>query len=486
MTPRHPPPLAVAILAFASLASPLIAQRPLDLERVASGLDNPLYAISPPGDADRLFIVEQGGRIKILRDGAILQTPFLDVSALTNGAHEQGLLGLAFHPDYDNNGWFYINYTDTSGHTNVDRITVSATDPDVADPQTRVNILFQNQPLEDHNGGCLAFGMDGYLYIGLGDGGGGSDPANRAQNPLDLLGKMLRIDIDQGLPYTIPPDNPFVGNPAGLDEIWSLGLRNPWRFGFDSSTGDCWIADVGVALWEEINFELAGDGGRNYGWRLKEGDHCFNPSTNCDPGGLTDPVHEYGHGGTPKRCSVTGGFVYRGERMATMQGRYFFADYCSGQVWSFRLSNGQATELLDHSVEFGVIGSITSFGQDGCGELYVVGQNGSIDQIIPAGLTVDTGTIVGGSDVTLDVSKATPSSNVWIAYSLVGIGSFPITALNVTLDLANPELLKRLVADSQGAASHTAQIPTSMSGTMAWAQAFELDQVSNVLVRTIE
>jgi glucose/arabinose dehydrogenase len=485
MTPL-PTPLAVAMLSLACLATPLTAQRPLDLKRVAGGLAFPLYAISPPGDVDRLFIVERSGRIKILRDGAILPTPFLDVSALTNGAGEEGLLGLAFHPDYDNNGWFYIDYTDTSGHTNVDRITVSTTDPDVADPLTRVNLLFQNQPKDHHNGGCLAFGMDGYLYIGLGDGGPGGDPDNRAQNPLELLGKILRIDVDQGLPYTIPPDNPFVGNPAGLDEIWSLGLRNPWRFSFDTSTGDCWISDVGQDLWEEINFELAGDGGRNYGWRLKEGNHCFNPSTNCDPGGLTDPVHEYALRGPLNHCSVIGGFIYRGERMATMQGRYFFADWCSGQVWSFRLLSGQAVDLIDHSNEFGYLNGITSFGQDSSGELYAILGYGAVFQIIPAGLTLDAGTIVGGSDVTLDVSNATPSNNVWIAYSLVGIGSFPITTLNVTLDLANPELLKRLVADTQGAASHTAQIPRSMSGTMAWAQAFELDKVSNVLVRTIE
>jgi glucose/arabinose dehydrogenase len=477
--------LAAAMVALASLAPTASAQRPLGLEEVATGLRSPLYATSPPGDLERVFIVEQGGRIKILRDGAVLPTLFLDVTALTNNSGERGLLGLAFHPNYASNGWFYINYTNTSGNTRVDRITVSATDPDVADPLTRVNILSQNQPFVNHNGGCLAFGPDGYLYIGLGDGGSAGDPANRAQNPLKLLGKMLRINVDQGLPYTIPADNPFVGDPGTLDEIWSLGLRNPWRYSFDALTGDMWIADVGQNLWEEIDFELAGDGGRNYGWRLKEGDHCFNPSSNCDPGGLTDPIYEYGRGGTPFRCAITGGFVYRGERMATMQGRYFFADYCSGQVWSFRLLNGQAFDLIDHSTEFGTINSINSFGLDGSGELYVVSQAGKIYKMVPAGLTIDAGAVAAGTNATLEISGATPSSNAWITCTLSGLGQTPVPALNVVLDLANPILVAKVVTDPQGEASFTSLISPSLSGSKVWPQVMEFGRVSNVLVRTI-
>ena len=487
MKSRHIPKiLATAVCALGIYAS-ASGQRALELETVANGLSAPLLAVSPPGDTERLFIVEQDGLIKILRDGVVLPTPFLDVTSLTSQNSERGLLGLAFHPDYDSNGWFFINYTNNSGNTRVDRVTVSA-NPDIADANSRVNILSQNQPFSNHNGGCIEFGSDGYLYIGLGDGGSGGDPGNRSQNPQRLLGKMLRIDVDNGLPYTIPADNPFVGDPNTLDEIWSLGLRNPWRFSFDRVTGDCWIADVGQNQWEEIDFEAAGVGGLNYGWRLKEGTHCFNPSNNCDPNGITtDPVFEYSHGGSPFRCSITGGYVYRGERMATMQGRYFYADYCSGQVWSFRFNGSSVSDLVDHSSEFGTVPNITSFGQDGAGEIYVVSANRGVYRIVPAGMTLDTSVVVeAGSPATLAIAGATPSGTAWLTYSLVGLGSTSIPALNVVLDLASPQLLVSLPVDAQGETSFNAQVPNGLIGAQVWAQATELDHVSNVIVRTVQ
>ncbi len=472
-------------MAVCCLLAPLSAQRPLDLEPAASGLVNPLYAISPPGDLERLFLVEQRGMIKILRNGSVLGTPFLNVTALTNGSGERGLLGLAFHPDYDQNGWFYISYTNTAGNTRVDRVNVSA-NPDVADAASRVNVFSNNQPFSNHNGGCIAFGKDGMLYIGLGDGGSGGDPGNRAQNPLNLLGKMLRLDVDNGLPYSIPGDNPFVNDGGVLDEIWALGLRNPWRFSFDRDSGDLWIGDVGQNQWEEIDFETAGDGGRNYGWRLMEGTHCFNPANNCNPGGLTLPVHEYSHGGTPFRCSVTGGFVYRGQRMAAMQGRYFFADFCSGQVWSMRLVGGQVSDLVDHSNEFGTISGITSFGEDGAGELYVVSQTGTIYRLIPEGMTLDTGVVNTGSPAILQLAGAAPSSTAWITYSLVGLGSTPVPPLGVVLDLDTPQLLAAVATDAAGEGSFSVHVPSLLAGSAVWAQALEAGAVSNVLVRVIE
>jgi hypothetical protein len=301
-------------------------------ERVASGLSSPIFVTSPPGDLQRLFIVERPGRIVILINGQVLPDPFLDIVGRVLSGGERGLLGLAFHPDYDNNGYFYVNYTNTSGNTVVSRFEISA-DPDLADSSSEYLLLTISQPYSNHNGGMIAFGPnDGYLYIGMGDGGSGGDPQNRAQNDGVLLGKMLRIDVDGSSPYGIPPDNPFAGPGDPLDEIWARGLRNPWRFSFDRQTGDIYIADVGhwrfsfdrqtgdiyiadvgQSQWEEIDYQPAsGSGGENYGWRLMEGNHCYNPPVDCDPGGLTYPIYEYSHGGSPFRCSITGGYVYRG------------------------------------------------------------------------------------------------------------------------------------------------------------------------------
>jgi glucose/arabinose dehydrogenase len=361
--------------------------------RVASGLNRPVYVAAPAGD-DRLFIIEQRGVIKILANGGILPTPFLDIDALVpdvSGNDERGLLGIAFHPDFAANGLFYLDYVNLSGNTVIARYHVSA-DPDIADPASAAILLTIAQPYTNHKGGTLLFGpRDGYLYIGMGDGGNGGDPENRAQDPGQLLGKMLRIDVDGSFPYAIPPDNPYVGAGLPLDEIWDLGVRNPYRWSFDRVTGDMLIADVGQSTWEEVDFEPAGSGGgRNYGWRLMEGAHCYNPPTNCNDGTLVLPVHEYSHGGTPSRCSITGGVVYRGAALPGIQGTYFFADFCSDQIWTLRTDGTSVTELTDRTTELApgggmAIADIAAINEDGAGEICIVdrgtGSNGEIYRV---------------------------------------------------------------------------------------------------------
>jgi len=378
-----------AIFLTCANAMPSAYATEITTTRVASGLAAPVFIISPAGDFQRVFIVEQPGRIKILRNGEVLQTPFLDITGRVDYGGEQGLLGLAFHPDYANNGYFYVDYTNASGNTVISRFSVTG-DPDVADPNSESIMLTITQPYSNHNGGMIAFGpSDGYLYIGMGDGGSGGDPGNRAQNDGVLLGKMLRIDVDGPAPYGIPPDNPFVGPGNPLDEIWAKGLRNPWRFSFDRVTHDLYIADVGQNAWEEVDFQPStSSGGENYGWRLMEGNHCYNPSENCDPGGLTYPIHEYSHGGSPFRCSISGGYVYRGSAIPDIQGRYFFADYCSEQIWSFLYDGNNLTELTDRTAELAPggglsIDDISSFGEDAFGELYIVDIGGEVFKIVP-------------------------------------------------------------------------------------------------------
>jgi glucose/arabinose dehydrogenase len=343
------------------------AAQNIALTQVASGLDLPL-GIAHAGDT-RLFIVQQRGRIVVFNGTSVLAQPFLDVSSLVSCCGEQGLLGLAFHPRYRDNGFFYIDYTDRSGNTVVARYSVSSTDPNRADPSSARVLLNVAQPFANHNGGHLAFGPDNYLYIALGDGGSGGDPGNRAQDLSTLLGKILRIDIDGGSPYAIPPSNPFVNRAGARGEIWAYGLRNPWRFSFDRVTGDLWIADVGQNIWEEVNYAPATSiGGENYGWRRMEATHCFQPATNCSDASLTLPVFEYSHA---EGCSVTGGYVYRGTRYPALTNTYLFGDYCSGSVWGTKRSgNGTfATKKL-----LTTDASITGFGEDVAGELYLIDQ----------------------------------------------------------------------------------------------------------------
>jgi glucose/arabinose dehydrogenase len=359
------------LLAMAAQA----ADPQLGFELVVTGLEEPV-GIANAGD-QRLFIVQQPGQI-VIHDGTNrLPTPFLDIQSKVLSGNERGLLGLAFHPRYAENGFFYVNYTNLQGHTIVSRFRVSSFSPNIADASSETQILFIEQPFANHNGGQLAFGPDGYLYVGMGDGGSGGDPGNRAQFLGTLLGKMLRIDVDSGNPYAVPPSNPFVSNAAARPEIWALGLRNPWRFSFDRVAGDLWMADVGQNTWEEINFQSATSiGGENYGWRRMEGTHCYNPNTNCNPGNLVLPVIEYDH---TRGCSVTGGYVYRGSRWPRLRGMYLYGDYCSGRIWGATrdsFSGAVTTRELSDTSFF-----ISAFGEDANGEVYVANHNGAIYRI---------------------------------------------------------------------------------------------------------
>jgi glucose/arabinose dehydrogenase len=332
---------------------------------VASGLKQPVDIQNAGDGSGRLFIVERGGHIRILQNGLLLPTPFLDIQDRVNiSGVEQGLLGLVFHPDYASNGEFFVNYIDLNGDTVIARFHVSAGDPNQADPGSEVDLLHVNQPDANHNGGGLAFGPDGYLYIGLGDGGFEGDPQRTGQNLQTLLGKMLRIDVNQGDQYTIPSDNPFASG-GGLPEIWASGLRNPWRFSFDHLTGNLYIADVGQDAWEEVDFIPVGlPGGLNFGWSYYEGMHPYNdqPPANIT---FTWPVAEYSHA---QDCAVTGGSVYRGTAYPEWQGVYFYGDYCSGTVWGL-IRTGEDTWLTKELFSTGA--KITTFGTDEGGELYL-------------------------------------------------------------------------------------------------------------------
>ncbi|UCD25436.1 MAG: PQQ-dependent sugar dehydrogenase [Gemmatimonadota bacterium] len=348
----------------------------VELIGVASGLSSPVHLTAPVGDS-RLFIVEKVGRVRIVSGGQLLNTPFLDVSSLVSNGGEQGLLSMAFHPDYASNGYFYIYYTDNNGDTRVARYSVSAGNANVADPTSDKVIFALPQPYGNHNGGLIAFGTDGMLYIGLGDGGGGGDPDGHGQNLGTLLGSLLRIDVDSGDPYGIPADNPFVGNAAALDEIWAYGLRNPWRYSFDAEQGAIYIADVGQNDWEEINVESDMVGGVNYGWNVMEGASCFNAAS-CNQSGLHIPVLEYANGS--EGCAVVGGFVYRGDAINGLGGTYFYSDNCAGWIRSFDLEFGQAARLSQW--DLGNIGNVLSFGEDGEGELYVLSANGNVYKFV--------------------------------------------------------------------------------------------------------
>jgi glucose/arabinose dehydrogenase len=353
----------------------------LSLSKVAGGLSSPVFVTNAGDASDRLFIVEKGGRIKILSGGAVLATPFLDIHAKVSKAGERGLLGMAFHPDYLTNGKFYVYYTNLKGQIVIAQFHRSATDPNIASPVATV-LLRISKPFSNHNGGTLAFGPDGYLYIGTGDGGGAGDPGNRSQDLGSLLGKILRINVDgrtPARPYIIPRTNPYVGK-AGLDQIWARGLRNPWRFSFDSATGDLWIGDVGQDRYEEIDRSTAAGGGgraKNYGWRVVEGDSCYRPATGCRKAGKKIPLAVYSH---RKGCSVTGGYVYRGTEYPALVGGYLFADFCSGRIWAVAAEGAPRQtphQLLDSTL------SISSFGQAEDGRLYVTDlRNGGVWKVV--------------------------------------------------------------------------------------------------------
>lgn len=361
----------------------------IELELYANGFDFPLD-ITHAGD-ERLFVVERGGKIKIIEsDGSVLPTPFLDIDPIVfnvSNQDERGLLGLAFHPDYENNGYFFVNFINNDGATTIHRYQVDSDNPNTVDPENFEFIMMIEQPVWNHNGGCLKFGPDGYLYIGMGDGGSGNDPDNYAQNRTSLLGKMLRIDVDNGLPYSIPENNPFANDDFTLDEIWAIGLRNPWRFSFDKETGDLWIGDVGQNFLEEIDFQSASSsGGENYGWRCYEGTDFTNNSSleNCQED-FTDPVYEIQHQGFSGPCSVTGGYVYRGTRYSELVGKYLCADYCTGDFYSVQADEqggwiGAEIASFPHDV--------STFGEGVDGELYIASfSSGGIYHIVGENIT---------------------------------------------------------------------------------------------------
>lgn len=369
--------LGLTALFSTSALAPTADAQSLESVQLISGLSSPIGAVSIPGDPlNRIFVVQQGGRIRILQNGSMLATDFLNIDPLTNGGGEAGLLGMAFHPDYDTNGKFYVSYTNLSGNSMLVQYTVSSSDPNVANAASATTIYGPvTQPFSNHNGGCIQFGADGMLYLGLGDGGSGGDPGNRAQNINNQLGKIHRFDVDIAAPY-IPASNPFVGV-SGLDEIWAYGIRNPWRFSFDRLTGDLWIGDVGQNAWEEIDFQpAASTGGENYGWKILEGTHCY-PSGTCSSAGTVLPVHEYNHSGG--NCSVTGGYVARGPLLPNFQGRYFYADYCGGQLKSIDPSSPAVA--TNHASDVSISGFVTSFGEDANGDLLVVVSAGRIYRI---------------------------------------------------------------------------------------------------------
>jgi len=332
---------------------------------IVAGLVRPVD-LQPDG-SDRLFVIEKAGRIRIIENGGLIETPFLNIEDRVNdSSNEMGLLGLAFHPIYAQSGYFFVNYTGNGGDTIISRFRVSR-DSNIADPASEIILLRLNQPFRNHNGGTLQFGPDGYLYAGLGDGGSAGDPFGNGQKMDTLLGKVLRMDVDSADPYAVPADNPF-GN-----EIWDYGLRNPWRISFDRLTGDLYIGDVGQGTWEEIDIHPANaSGGINFGWNYREGAHNYSGTA---PAGLTDPVAEYSH--TEGGCSVTGGYVYRGF-MSEWNGIYLYGDYCTGYVWGLvKFGEDWQTQLLFETGE-----RITSFGQDEGGELFLVSDGGRIYKLV--------------------------------------------------------------------------------------------------------
>jgi glucose/arabinose dehydrogenase len=358
-------------LLFFSLMTIAFTQNPSRFTLVVNGLDQPVGVTHAGDGSGRLFVVEKSGLIRGVQEGQLLGEPFLDVRDVITSepTAEQGLLGLAFHPDYKNNGTFFVYYTEAAVKQNgaanavVARYKVSG-DPNKADPASANIILVIDQPFSNHNGGHIAFGPDGYLYIGTGDGGDGGDPQENAENLTKLLGKLLRIDVNADT-YLVPESNPWKSESGAATEIWAYGLRNPWKFSFDRKTGDVYIADVGQELYEEINVQSASSkGGENYGWNSMEGMHCYDPS-DCDKSQFVWPVHEYAHG--EAGVSVTGGFVYRGSDLPELDGAYIYADFASGNIWTLRFTEGVwVNELLEKSAF-----QVSSFGEDEAGELYL-------------------------------------------------------------------------------------------------------------------
>lgn len=383
MRPRSPFPTALALAAILGAHAPAAGDATFRFESatglalvpVARGLDRPLHVAAPAGDP-RLFIVEQAGRIRTLEGGRLLPRPFLDLTDRVRSGGERGLLSVAFHPRYASNGFLYVNYTDRAGDTRIERYQVTR-DPDRADPASAKLVLSIHQPYSNHNGGHIQFGPDGMLWIGMGDGGSGGDPQGHGRDRSSLLASMLRIDVDRGEPYAIPPGNPFVRTSGARGEVWAKGLRNPWRFCFDRVDSVLWIADVGQNQWEEVNAVRWDAAGLDYGWNLLEGTHDY-AAPGAARAGLTLPVLEYPH---REGCSVTGGVVYRGRALPALRGRYLFGDYCSGWIRSVRLERGRVTEPREWRLP--KVEGLSSFGEDARGEVYVTSLAGTVYRLAP-------------------------------------------------------------------------------------------------------
>ena len=390
------------IFFFAFISSLLAEDLVLSSRVVVAGLDKPVYLTAPKGETYTLYIVEQGGKVKIINSGRVVKKPFIDISDRVHDpifpGDERGLLGMAFHPDYNKNGYVFFNYVSKNQHTIISRFDFNGPGLPKENEFVLIDLI---QPYMNHNGGQLAFGPDGYLYIGVGDGGSAGDPDNNGQNKNSLFGAILRINVDIGNPYKIPISNPFVNLKNSLDEIWLYGLRNPWRFSFDFLTGDIYIGDVGQSRWEEIHVVSMHDGGSNLGWRVLEGSNCYYPETGCDTSGLVFPVFEYPNDANYMKtligyvqskpevqgCSVTGGYVYRGKTIPEFQGHYIFADYCTGKFWSFVYKNGVVTKFTNRTNELRKgTGKkqfyVSSFGRDGAGELYFLDYGGGVYKIL--------------------------------------------------------------------------------------------------------
>jgi glucose/arabinose dehydrogenase len=380
--------IAIAAVPF-SIGRPVRAQEgafdpaafAVGFELVAEGLTRPVQIVDANDESGRSFIVEQGGTIRVLSNGVVQDDPFLDISGQVTSGSEQGLLSMALHPGFAENGTFFIDYTDLDGNTQIERWQVSGDDPNRANPESVQTIMTVEQPFPNHNGGLLLFGPDAYLYIGLGDGGSQGDPNGNGQDLSTLLGSILRIDVDStsgDLPYGIPEDNPFVNEEGARPEIWLYGLRNPWRFSFDRESSDLFIGDVGGTAYEEVDLFPAGSDGRNFGWNIMEGPECYQGGE-CDQSGLELPIFAYTHdeGG----CSITGGYIYRGTEIPELQGVYLTADYCSGQLWGIGLNEG-GEWVASAPIETGL--NVSSFGEGANGELYVVDLSGGVYRVTAA------------------------------------------------------------------------------------------------------
>lgn len=485
---------SITILTLIFLISVLPDSWAIKTQRVANGFSSPLFLTAPTGDFERQFVVEQSSaQIKIIKNGIVLPTPFIDLDEKAQSGGEGGLLGLAFHPNYSSNGLFYVNYTNNSGDTVIARYRVSG-NPDIADVSSESIITTIDQPFGNHNGGMMAFSPnDGFLYVFMGDGGSGNDPGNRAQNLSNVHGKIHRIDVNNGI--SIPSSNPFVGV-AGLDSIWSSGLRNPWRASFDRLNGDLYIGDVGQGDREEISWQAGSSGGgENYGWRCMEGTMCTGLSgCTCNAPELTIPIHDYDS--TQSDCSVTGGYVYRGGAIPELNGTYFFGDFCTGKIWSLKWDGTRVTEFQDRTTELipdvGAINNISSFGEDAAGEMYIVDIDGEIFKIIPdnppanfAMLPISPG--VAGTNNTLQTTGSTPSGNVTFIWGF-NQAVFPADSLcsNLEVDILNFRNLTTVTADASGNAFFNVFVPGNLSGISILVQAVDINSCtkSNLINET--